>query len=285
MQLDDITANSVAKVVYVVVDYTDADGVTRTRYLSSKQKNAKSNIRNMFAGNYKVTYRVEDASGNRTEQSSPTSIDVPAEQESLKFIEREDPANGSYKEFIWTLVPRLTTLQPAWEYTNESIFDDVMSYLPESTYEDDYNFLMKFDFPTTQYIEYTVDYITAGGAGMREPNTMGMHTRGSGFTPMNEYYQLPYDTLRTEEEKIPEMQRYVEEKILTEGALEFAYEGTRYYDIMRFAFRSDNPGQFMADKIYARRGEANKDIVRGEIKKDLTNKENWFLKWKGSIGY
>ena len=126
MQLDDITANSVAKVVYVVVDYTDADGVTRTRYLSSKQKNAKSNIRNMFAGNYKVTYRVEDASGNRTEQSSPTSIDVPAEQESLKFIEREDPANGSYKEFIWTLVPRLTTLQPAWEYTNESIFDGII---------------------------------------------------------------------------------------------------------------------------------------------------------------
>ena len=126
MQLDDITANSVAKVVYVVVDYTDADGVTRTRYLSSKQKNAKSNIRNMFAGNYKVTYRVEDASGNRTEQSSPTNIDVPAEQESLKFIEREDPANGSYKEFIWTLVPRLTTLQPAWEYTNESIFDGII---------------------------------------------------------------------------------------------------------------------------------------------------------------
>ena len=126
MQLDDITANSVAKVVYVVVDYTDADGVTRTRYLSSKQKNAKTNIRNMFAGNYKVTYRVEDASGNRTEQSSPTSIDVPAEQESLKFIEREDPANGSYKEFVWTLVPRLTTLQPAWEYTNESIFDGII---------------------------------------------------------------------------------------------------------------------------------------------------------------
>ena len=53
----DITVKSAAKVVYVVVDYTDAEGVTRTRYLSSKQKNAKANIRNMFAGNYKVTFR------------------------------------------------------------------------------------------------------------------------------------------------------------------------------------------------------------------------------------
>ena len=126
MLLDDITANSVAKVVYVVVDYTDAEGVTRTRYLSSKQKNAKANIRNMFAGNYQVSFRVEDASGNKTQQSSPTIINVPAEQESLKFINREDPVNGSYKEFIWTLVPRLTTLQPAWEYTNESIFDGII---------------------------------------------------------------------------------------------------------------------------------------------------------------
>ena len=126
MQLDDITANSLAKVVYVVVDFTDADGVTRTRYLSSKQKYAKANIRNMFAGNYKVSFRVEDASGNKTEQSAPSMIDVPAEQESLKYVEYEDAVNGRVKKFIWTLVSRYTTLQPAWEYTNESIFDGII---------------------------------------------------------------------------------------------------------------------------------------------------------------
>ena len=185
--------------------------------------------------------------------------------------------------------PRMAFLVLTRGLTNETIAEDVFNYLymqPEgANYESDIIYLSQFDFPSTQYIEYSADYITAGGAGMREPNTMGMHSRGCGYTPLNEYYQLPYDTLRTEEEQIPEMQRFVEEKILTEGALEFAYEGTRYYDILRFALRSDNPGQFMADKIYARRGEANKDIVRGEIKKDLTVKENWFLKWKGSIGY
>ncbi|MBR6181221.1 MAG: DUF4959 domain-containing protein [Prevotella sp.] len=123
---DDITQNSVAKIVYVVVDYIDSEGVKRTRYLSSKQKMAKANIRNMFAGNYVVSYRVEDASGNKTAQSTPANVDVPAEEESLKFIERDDPVNGFVKEFIWTLVPRLTTLQPAWEYKNEAIFDGII---------------------------------------------------------------------------------------------------------------------------------------------------------------
>ena len=78
---------------------------------------------------------------------------------------------------------------------------------------------------------------------------MGMHSRGSGFTPMNEFYQLPVDTLRSEAEQTPDLQAFVEEKILTEGALEFAYEGTRYYDIMRFALRSNNPGQFSEFKL------------------------------------
>ena len=125
-QAEDITAKSVAKVVYVVVDYTDAEGVTRTRYLSSKQKKAKANIRNMFAGNYKVTYRVEDASGNKTVQSAPSNVDVPAEQESLKYVEFNDPVQGTMKKFVWTLVPRLTTLQQAWEYKNEAIFDGII---------------------------------------------------------------------------------------------------------------------------------------------------------------
>ena len=125
-KVDDITENTIAKVVYVVVEYTDQAGVKRTRYLSSKQKNAKANIRNMFAGNYVVSYHIEDASGNKTTQSTPSNVDVPAEQESLKFIERDDPVHGLVKEFIWALVPRLTTLQPAWEYTNESIFDGII---------------------------------------------------------------------------------------------------------------------------------------------------------------
>ena len=123
---DQSADNSVAKIVYIVVEYTNAEGETRVRYLSSKQRNVKANIRNVFAGNYKVSFHVEDSSGNKTEQSSPSIVEVPEEQESLKFVEHEDPINGVVKEFVWTLVPKLTTLQPAWEYKNEAIFDGII---------------------------------------------------------------------------------------------------------------------------------------------------------------
>jgi hypothetical protein len=53
---------------------------------------------------------------------------------------------------------------------------------------------------------------------------------------------------------------------------------------MCFALRQQNPGQFLAQKVYARRGKDNSDIMRGEIKKDLTDQRNWYLQWKGQIG-
>ena len=102
---------------------------------------------------------------------------------------------------------------------------------------------------------------------------------------MNEYYQLPVDEEKTEEEQKADLQAYVDSLILNEGALEFAFEGTRFYDLMRFALRSDNPGQFMADKVYGRRGKANVDAVRAEIKNDVSNPRNWYLQWNGKIGF
>ena len=80
-------------------------------------------------------------------------------------------------------------------------------------------------------------------------------------------------------------QAYVDSLLLNEEALEFAFEGTRFYDIMRFALRQSNPGAFMAEHIYARRGEANRPEVQAEIKNSLTDQRNWYLRWKGKIGY
>jgi len=68
--------------------------------------------------------------------------------------------------------------------------------------------------------------------------------------------------------------------ILTEGALEFAFEGQRFYDLMRMALRRNDTG-FLADRVYARKGNGTKDA---DIKKDLTNKNNWYLNWNGKIG-
>jgi hypothetical protein len=80
-------------------------------------------------------------------------------------------------------------------------------------------------------------------------------------------------------------QAYVDSLIINESALEFAFEGTRYYDMMRFAKRQPNPGAAMQQLVFGRKGEANRDMMSTEIKRPLTDERNWFLTWKGKVGF
>ena len=41
---------------------------------------------------------------------------------------------------------------------------------------------------------------------------------------------------------------------------------------------------YLADRIYNRRGADKVAEVRGEIKSDLNDMNNWFLSWGGKIG-
>jgi len=123
---DEITAKNPGKAVYVVVDYTDESGITRTRYLTSKLREAKARVRGLMAGNYKVTFHVEDFAGNKTAQSTPLTLLVPAETEFPKFIEVEDEKAGTVKVFYWEMLTKYTTLQEAWEYKNAAIFDGIV---------------------------------------------------------------------------------------------------------------------------------------------------------------
>lgn len=147
-------------------------------------------------------------------------------------------------------------------------------------------YLAQFDFPTYRYELVTRNDILNMST---THNTIGIHTRGSGWTPMNESYQLPNDTIEPDEAKrrqlIAEQQVYVDSLIINESALEFAFEGTRYYDIMRYAMRQANPGETMAKFIYARRGEKNSAATEAEIKATLRDKRNWYLRWNGKVGY
>ena len=112
---------------------------------------------------------------------------------------------------------------------------------------------------------------------------MGIHARGCGWTPMDTTYVLPNDTIEIDDAKraqlIKEQQVVVDNMILTESALEFALEGTRYYDVMRYALRQSNPGATMSKIIGARKGKDNPTTF------DLSNKQNWFIKWKDKVGY
>ena len=84
---------------------------------------------------------------------------------------------------------------------------------------------------------------------------------------------------------LAEQQAFVDSLILNESALECAFEGTRYYDLMRYAMRQPNPGAAMQKLVTGRRGEAARAEVQGELKKDLTDRNNWYLRWNGKIGF
>lgn len=156
---------------------------------------------------------------------------------------------------------------------NNSILQrDVIPY-----YENDADFLAQFNFPNSQYILQTM-------AENSDENTIGIHSHGSGWSSYNEHYTLPDDTTLTGNDRLNYQIEGVEDLIVDEEALELAFEGTRFYDLMRVALRRNDPS-YLANKVYGRRGSDNVETMRGLIKKDLTNPQNWYLGWNGKIGY
>ena len=180
---------------------------------------------------------------------------------------------------------------------NEIYREDVYPYCSQS----DSLWVSQLDFPESRYGIVTAQYITSTTSGSTGVyNTIGIHTHGSGWTPYNEYYRLPeaepipvldefgepiegmFLIQKDTPELIAKQKAVVDSLLLNENGLELAFEGTRFYDIMRFAFRQPNPEQFLAEKVAARRGKNN--IDEG-LKSRLMNRQNWYLKWNGQIGF
>ena len=145
---------------------------------------------------------------------------------------------------------------------------------------DSITIMKNFDFPGSRlsnsgYIANSSPY-----RDFSSINTIGIHSRGSGFTPANEYYQMPYNPdIKDPTQQLAWQQDKVEEMIIDEEALEFAFEGHRYYDLLRVALRRNDPS-WLANKIQGRNGKAPSGVSV-----DLTDKNNWFLHWKGRIGF
>lgn len=171
--------------------------------------------------------------------------------------------------------------------SNKVISEKVMPHYhadeTETSTLSDSLFLAKFDFPDVRYAVCTAEDFLGRGTAVSTHNMMGIHARGSGFTPLDTTYVLPHDTVELDLVKraqlIKEQQVYVDNLILNESALEFAFEGTRFYDIMRYALHQQNPGATMQKIIGARRGQDN------PISVPLNDQSNWYLNWNGKIGY
>lgn len=162
---------------------------------------------------------------------------------------------------------------------NSTILNDsiVPNYKPAKDY-----LTTTYSFPSGLYTLYVNPYATLTG------NTIGIHARGCGFTVMcqgvdygDRGYFMPYDAEKKKTlsagDYLKWEQEQVEDMIMDEEALEMSFEGYRFYDLMRVALRRGDPS-YLANKIKAR-------DVNGDIKVDLTDKSNWYLKWNNQIGY
>ncbi len=130
-------------------------------------------------------------------------------------------------------------------------------------------FLRQFDFPTDLY-----GILNPGVTSSETANTIGIHSRGSGWGSASAYYQMPDTASLSLDEQI----EAVEDMIVNEAALEFAFEGTRFYDLMRVALRRSDVN-YLADRVAMRTG-VNNEALRVK----LQTQANWYLDWNGEIG-
>ena len=101
----------------------------------------------------------------------------------------------------------------------------------------------------------------------------GIHSFGSGDSQANPTYVLPMpaESLASYADTVAYQIPLVEDMIIDEMALEGAFEGYRYYDLLRVALRRNDPA-YLADPISRRLGEADE-----RLRSLLMNPQNWYL--------
>ena len=104
-------------------------------------------------------------------------------------------------------------------------------------------------------------------------NTQGVHSRGCGNAECDTLYILPQPAtpLASWADTVAYQQPLLEDMIIDEMALEGAFEGYRYYDLMRVAMRRSSPA-YLADAVSRRHG-----AVDESIRAFLMEQKNWFL--------
>jgi len=146
---------------------------------------------------------------------------------------------------------------------NSVIEQEVLPYYPG-----DEAWLRTFSFPDDMYILETT-------AGQMTENTMGLHSRGCGYSAANTTYELPADDSLSGDALLQYQIEKVEDLIVDEEALEFAFEGHRFYDLMRVSMHRSDPA-WLASRIARRTGTLDADLLQ-----KLSSTDNWYLSTDG----
>ncbi|MDD4970583.1 MAG: RagB/SusD family nutrient uptake outer membrane protein [Paludibacter sp.] len=120
--------------------------------------------------------------------------------------------------------------------------------------------------PLSNYMDFTSNIFI---------NNTGIRMRGCGNVNLDTTnYRIPNYALYAGPRNNPKQDsiEFVEDAIQTELALEMAFEGNRFHDLMRFAIRRNDPA-YLADKVAAKHVN-NKEAIREK----LMHVENWYLK-------
>jgi tetratricopeptide (TPR) repeat protein len=105
-------------------------------------------------------------------------------------------------------------------------------------------------------------------ADARFENNIGVRGRSLGYPERDTTYFVIPRSITSQDE----MMNFVEDKIIEEAALELAFEGNRFHDLMRVAVRR-NDNSYLADRVAAKHTN-NKEAIRSK----LLDRKNWYLK-------
>ena len=154
-----------------------------------------------------------------------------------------------------------------------------------------------------KYLASCTDSLRYNFAAEEFTNNIGLHSRGSGDSERNEYYALTdtciarYLGLTEVENKVETILRpityedslnYIADLVIDELALEFAWEGTRFGDLIRFA-KAMGDNDVLAKRVAGRAYENDVTYRNPEFQLDaelygkMSDENNWYLPLPGEV--